>query len=61
MSTFVRVQTHRGCTVHLATCRHVQRGRWWPWLWAEGRSLSEVFEKPWNIPCKTCRPDEAKP
>lgn len=46
--------------VHRADCIHLRRAKTAvPWVWAEGRPLTEVFAQPWNVPCKTCRPADS--
>ena len=60
--TFYRVQKpgSAGTCVHLATCAVLSRvnsKHKFPWIWAEGRPLSQVFEKAYNVPCKACRPN----
>lgn len=47
-------------TVHRSECRVLTRtspDNKWPWPWAEGRPLDEVFQNDWNRPCKVCKPE----
>ncbi len=42
-------------TVHHADCPRLRTAkRKWPWHWAKGKPLWEVFDAPWNFPCRWC-------
>lgn len=43
--------------IHRATCYAVQGKDVVPWIWAEGRPVSEWTGLAWMRPCSICRPD----
>lgn len=49
-----------GASVHLSGCRYAARGRFVPWVWAEGLDDDDWLRKGWFKPCKVCLPDQAK-
>lgn len=54
----IRVMRGHYATIHRVNCRYAKSKHAYPWKFARGKSHTEIWKFPWNIPCKVCKPKE---